>query len=74
MRKKLSSCPSDYCIAGNPAQDVIRHTMAANAGQPNLEGSYRCIHCQTGWKYSADGSAKVILGYFDDDLGWVPRS
>lgn len=75
MSKQMSLCPSEHCTAANPHHEQIGPTRAAQAGEPTLDGSYRCTYCNCVWRYGSDGRTKTILGYFDDVLGaygWTP--
>lgn len=75
MPKVSSICPSEHCTAANPHHEHIGPTKAAQAGDPSLNGSYRCTYCNCVWRYDDNGRNKIILGHFNDALGangWEP--
>ena len=69
MVKQMSLCPSEQCWEVNPRHEHIGPTRAAQAGELELDGSYRCTCCKCVWRYGKDGRTKVVLRHFDDVLG-----
>lgn len=49
MRSSNSMCPSRYCSASNPVQELVSANQAQLAKEPAIDGAIRCRACGCVW-------------------------
>ena len=55
-----SLCPSRFCSAGNPPQELVNKRQAELANEPVLEGAIRCAACGCVWVRDTAGKPHVL--------------
>jgi hypothetical protein len=60
MLSSTSLCPSRFCTAQNPAQELVNLRQAEAVNEPALEGAIRCSGCGCVWVRQPNGNGHVL--------------
>ena len=58
--KRVSLCPSLYCVHPNPAQTLMSLARAEKLGEPAIDGCIVCSACGSVYTRDMRGQAKVL--------------
>jgi uncharacterized Zn finger protein len=60
MLSAQSLCPSRFCSAYNPVQELVRENQAQLVKEPALSGAIRCTSCGCVWVRDERGTGHPI--------------